>query len=93
MEENKNSVDIVDAAEAPKKEKKEKKVTIRLPLTRTEKDDVFVGVNGKTWLIKRGEEVEVPISVAEVLRNKERMLSEAMAFEAQAAKPLAELEK
>ena len=33
---------------------KEKMVSIRLPLTRTEKDDVFVSVNNRTWLIKRG---------------------------------------
>lgn len=64
---------------------KEKKVKIRLPLTRTEKNDVLVGVNGKTWLIKRGEEVEVPECVAEVLQHKEEMLTEAMAFEEQAA--------
>lgn len=64
---------------------KEKKVKIRLPLTRTEKNDVLVGVNGKTWLIKRGEEVEVPECVAEVLKHKEEMLTEAMAYEEQAA--------
>ena len=64
---------------------KEKKVKIKIPLTRTEKNDVFVGVNGRSWLIKRGEEVEVPECVVEVLRHKEEMLSEAMAFEEQAA--------
>lgn len=63
----------------------EKKVKIILPLTRTEKNDVPVGVNGKTWLIKRGVEVEVPECVAEVLRNSEEMLAKAMAFEEQAA--------
>lgn len=31
------------------------------------RDDVFVAVNGKGWLIKRGVEVEVPRAVAEVL--------------------------
>ena len=31
------------------------------------KDDVYVGVNGKGYLIKRGEEVMVPRFVAEVL--------------------------
>lgn len=70
-----------------------KNVTIKLPLTRSERDDVFVGINGKTWLIKRGAEVEVPRNVAKVLQRKEKMLSIAMEFEAQAAKPLAELEK
>ena len=62
-----------------------KKVKIKLPLTRKEKDDVYVAVNGKTYLIKRGEEVEVPAAVAEVLSNKEKMLEQAMEFEAQAA--------
>ena len=64
---------------------KEKTVKIRLPLTRNEKDDVYVGVNGNTYLIKRGEDVTVPVSVAEVLRHKEEMLDFAMAYEAQAS--------
>ena len=34
------------------------------------KDPVFVGINGNTWLIKRGEEVEVPVEVAAVLENQ-----------------------
>lgn len=71
----------------------EKRVRIKLPLTRGEKDDVFVGVNGKTYLIKRGEEVSVPRNVARVLERKERMLAAAMEFEAQAAASLEELEK
>lgn len=65
---------------------KEKTVKIRLPLTKAEKNDVFVGVNGRTWLIKRGTEVEVPECVAEVLRHKEEMLEQAMAFEEAAAR-------
>lgn len=64
---------------------KPKTVKIKLPLTRTEKDDVYVAVNGKSYLIKRGEYVEVPASVAEVLRHKEEMLAQAMAYEAQAS--------
>ena len=62
-----------------------KKVKIKLPLTRTEKDDVYVAVNGKSYLIKRGETVEVPDYVAEVLQHKEEMLAVAMEYEAQAA--------
>lgn len=65
-------------------ETEEKKVTIRLPLTRKEKNDVLVGVNGKNYLIKRGVDVEVPESVAEVLKHKEEMLDLAMEYEAQA---------
>ena len=41
-------------------------------------DDVFVGVNGKTYQIKRGVEIEVPESVAEVLRNSEAQDMEAI---------------
>lgn len=63
----------------------EKKVKIKIPLTRTEKDDVYVAVNGKSFLIKRGEEVEVPDYVAEVIQHSEEMLAEAMEFEAQAS--------
>lgn len=65
--------------------KPEKMVKIKIPLTRTEKDDVYVAVNFKTYMIKRGVEVEVPACVAEVLQRKEEMLAEAMEFEAQAA--------
>lgn len=62
----------------------EKKVKIRLPLTRTEKKDVYVAVNGNSYLIKRGETVEVPESVAEVLQHKEDILSQAMEYEEKA---------
>ena len=57
-----------------------KKVKIKLPLTRTDRDDVYVGLNGKTYLIKRGVEVEVPDYVAEVLQHKEEMLENIMLF-------------
>ena len=70
----------------------EKTVTIRMPLTREQREDVFVGINGKTWLIKRGEAVEVPTNVAKVLSRREKSLAKAMAFEAQAAQPLQTLE-
>lgn len=65
--------------------KAEKTVKIKLPLSRTEKDDVPVGVNDRTWLIKRGVEVEVPECVAEVLKHQEEMLSQSMEFEAEHA--------
>ena len=43
------------------------------------KTPVFVGVNGETYLIQRGVDVEVPKAVAEVLRHSEEMDGEAMA--------------
>ena len=78
---------------AAKKPAKPKMVKIKLPLTRTEKDDVYVGLNGKSYLIKRGVEVEVPEGVAKILERKEKMLSIAMEYEAQAAARLEELNK
>lgn len=72
---------------------KTKKVRIKLPLSRTEKDDVFVGLNGKTYLIKRGVEVEVPVGVKKILERREKMLSLAIEFEAQAAAGLEALAK
>lgn len=37
-------------------------------------EPLFVGVNGKSYLIKRGEPVMVPKSVAEVIRNSHNQL-------------------
>jgi hypothetical protein len=70
-----------------------KKVKIKLPLSRTEKDDVFVGLNGKTYQIKRGVEVEVPAGVAKILERQEKMLRVAMEKEEAKYDPLEELAK
>ena len=64
----------------------EKKVTIRLPKTRAEQEDVFVSVNDRTWLIRRGEEVSVPECVAKLLQNRERAMETALKFEQSTAK-------
>lgn len=85
MSETKTAKAETKTAKAPKM------VTINLPLTRAEKDDVFVGLNGKTYLIKRGVDVKVPEGVAAILKRKEKMLSVAMAFEAEAAAPLEQM--
>lgn len=65
-----------------------KTVKIRLPLTKSEKDDKYVAVNGKAYLIKRGETVEVPDFVAEVLQHEEEMLAVSMVYEEQAKKTI-----
>ncbi len=62
-----------------------KKVKIKLPLTRTEKADEYVAVNGHSFLIKRGEEVEVPYYIAAALQDKEEALAKAFEYEAQVA--------
>ena len=56
-------------------------VKIKLPRERRDQEDVFVGVNERSWLIKRGVEVEVPACVAEVLMHRENMLESIMAFQ------------
>lgn len=55
--------------EAPK----EKTVKIRIPKLKANQEDVFVSVNERTWIVKRGVEVEVPECVAEVIRHQEEM--------------------
>ena len=67
----------VKKTEAPK----EKLVKIRIPRTKADQEDVFVSVNMRTWLIKRGVEVEVPECVAEVLRHSEEMMENIMLFD------------
>lgn len=59
----------------------EKMVKIRIPRTKADQEDVFVSVNLQTWAVKRGVEVEVPASVAEVIRHQEEMLEEIMLFD------------
>jgi hypothetical protein len=60
---------------------KEKMVKIRIPRTSAKQEDVFVSVNHRTWIVKRGVEVEVPECVAEVLQHQEEMLEQIMLFE------------
>ena len=63
------------------KKKEIKKVKIKLPKIKGEAEDVFVSVNNYTFLIKRGEEVEVPVFVKEVLDHQEKMQEEITLFE------------
>ena len=63
-----------------------KKVRIRLPKIKGESEDVFVSVNNYTCVIKRGQEVEVPVFVKEVLDHQEQMLEQLERFEKTTAK-------
>lgn len=63
------------------KKPKEKMVKIRLPITREERAPVPVWVNERSWVIQRGQEVEVPECVAEVLRNRDMMLEYGIAYD------------
>lgn len=71
----------------------EKKIKIKLPLTRKDREDVYVAVNGRSWLIRRGAEVELPWYVVKVLERQEKMLAQALEFENQAGERLEALEK
>lgn len=44
------------------------------------KDPVFVGVNGKTYLVERGVTVSVPRCVADVIERSEAQKQKADAF-------------
>lgn len=62
------------AVEAAPKVRKVKKPAERVKIVLEENDDIpptglFVGVNGVSYLIRAGSEVEVPESVVDVLRN------------------------
>ncbi|MBR6825083.1 MAG: hypothetical protein IKM59_00900 [Oscillospiraceae bacterium] len=61
-------------------------MTIRLPKSRELWEDVFVSVNHRTWLIKRGETVEVPVAVAEVLANAEAMERQALDYDSRVSR-------
>ena len=68
-------------------EVKEKLVKFRIPKTKENQDDVFVSVNDRTWLIKRGVEVEMPECVYETLMHQQRMEEIALEYEEAASKP------
>ena len=53
-------------------------VKVKVPRTKADQEDKFVSVNNYTCIIKRGEWVEVPDFVAEVLEHEEKMLDAIM---------------
>jgi len=46
-------------------------VEVRLPFISGEDPNVFVGLNGKGYIIKRGEKVKIPAAVAAILEESE----------------------
>jgi hypothetical protein len=61
---------------------KGKRVTVRLPRLQGQNaiQEEFFSVNGKNFIIKRGETVEIPEEVAEVIRNAELAEEYAMKY-------------
>lgn len=64
------TVEAVEAVEAASVQKDPfEKVKIKLAKTRTSKTGLFVNVNNYNYFIPRGEVVEVPLFIAEVIQN------------------------
>lgn len=67
----------------------QKKDTVRFTLFKDNdkyKSDLFVGVNGKSYLVKRGVEVELPRGVYETIKNSQaQMVAASEAMEVAAA--------
>ncbi len=61
---------------------KAKRVTVTLPRLHGQNaiQEEFFSVNGKNYIIKRGEEVEIPEEVAEVIRNAQKAEEYAMNY-------------
>ncbi len=57
-----------------------KKVDYFIPRTSQNEGDVFVSVNGRRFVIKRGIKVSLPLEVKEVLEASERSENEAFRF-------------
>ena len=59
-----------------------RKVTVRLPRNpgQNARQEEYFSVNGRNYLIKRGETVEISEEVAEVIRNSEQAEEYAMQY-------------
>ena len=70
------------AGKIEEKQQNAKRVLVRLPRNKGQNanQDEFFSVNGKNYIIKRGEEVEIPEEVAEVIRNAELAEEYAMRY-------------
>ena len=62
---------VEEVVETKVEEAAEKMVTVMLPKVRAEQEDLFVSVNERTFIVKRGVPVEVPACVAEVIQNSD----------------------
>ncbi len=59
-----------------------KRVQVKLPKLSGQNavQEEFFSVNGRNYIIKRGEYVDVPVEVAEVIRNNEQAEEYAMRY-------------
>ncbi|MBR6513324.1 MAG: hypothetical protein IKT46_00680 [Clostridia bacterium] len=54
-----------------KKSNKERMVTLRLPRISGKNDAVYISVGERSWRIRRGYDVTLPLCAYDVLRNSE----------------------
>ncbi len=64
-------------AEMPVEEKKKTEMIYLIKDSEKYKNDVFVCVNGKGYILQRGKNIAVPVEVAEVLKNSQEQDAEA----------------
>ena len=69
-------------AETNKTKSASNRVTVRLPRNAGQNavQDEFFSVNFKNYIVKRGETVEIPEELAEVIRNNEKAEDYAMQY-------------
>jgi len=69
-------------ATTTKKESESKKIQVRLPRNpgQNANQDEFFSVNGKNYIIKRGEYVDIPVELYEVIVNGEKAEEAAFKF-------------
>lgn len=69
-------------ATTTKKETESKKIQVRLPRNpgQNANQDEFFSVNGKNYIIKRGEYVDIPMELYEVIVNGEKAEEAAFKF-------------
>ncbi len=64
-----------------KKNKNEKTLrSVFIPKLNKNDDSLFVAVNGRRILVKKGETVELPLAFAEVIENSQKAQNEAESF-------------
>ncbi len=63
-----------------KKIKEKNTQTVYIPKLSRNDDALFVAVNGKRILVRKGESVELPCQFAEVIRNSEKATQKALAY-------------
>ena len=73
---------MADTTKKTGKENAQARVSVRLPRNagQNANQDEFFSVNFKNYIIKRGETVEIPEELAEVIRNNEQAEDYAMQY-------------